>query len=448
MRFTVLAYGSASTVQANLAAFGFAILAILSTLHPIGSWRVGRVQAVSILVLAGLVGYAAFQTLPLAGLGLRQRRLEVGQREYRPGERNHLGRARHDARRAVVAGAAVPRLHSRAGLLPGRRRSAVAVAGARLFRRGLCGVRHRAGAALSRPTPLRTEKYYVGYLTATFVNRNTAGTFFGLALLLNLGLEFHELRKIRIASFVKKALDFDIGWRDKNALALVHAFCCLIVAMALFLTQSRGAVGATFIACVAAVALITTRRLTADKARRRIRQLGAATRRSSQACSSSSACSRCSPDARCIAWRSREARTGAGAPSPRRSRRSRTIGSSARGLAPSKTYFPLYRDSDCAGIFGVWERAHNFFLEGFLGLGLPFRRRPGDRLLGPDRRVHPRHSNPPPIPLHSGDRTCRADPRQPAFDRRFFAANSRRRRLFRRDHGGRNVTVSLGRGRE
>ena len=34
--------------------------------------------------------------------------------------------------------------------------------------------------------------------------------------------------------------------------------------------------------------------------------------------------------------------------------------------------FPVYRDSDCAGIFGVWERAHNLFLEGFLGLGLPF----------------------------------------------------------------------------
>ena len=68
--FTVLAYGSASTVQANFAAIVFAGLAIVSTLHPIGSLRVGRVHAVAILLLAGLVGYAAFQTLPLAGLDL------------------------------------------------------------------------------------------------------------------------------------------------------------------------------------------------------------------------------------------------------------------------------------------------------------------------------------------------------------------------------------------
>jgi hypothetical protein len=64
---TVLAYGSASTAQTNIAAIAFAILAILSTLHPIGSSRVGRVEAVSILLLAGLIGYAAFQAAPLAG---------------------------------------------------------------------------------------------------------------------------------------------------------------------------------------------------------------------------------------------------------------------------------------------------------------------------------------------------------------------------------------------
>jgi O-antigen ligase len=42
------------------------------------------------------------------------------------------------------------------------------------------------------------------------------------------------------------------------------------------------------------------------------------------------------------------------------------------GFGAFQDVFPVYRDSDCAGIFGVWERAHNFFLEGWLGLGLPF----------------------------------------------------------------------------
>jgi O-antigen ligase len=216
-----------------------------------------------------------------------------------------------------------------------------------------------------------TKKYYVGYLTATFVNRNTAGTFFGVALLLNLGLEFHELRKIHVASFVRKAFDFAIGWRDKNVLVLVHAFCCLIIAMALFLTQSRGAVGATFIACVVAVALMSTRRLTADKpgeefvnwrryatiiaglliviglfalfAGRSVYRMQEQGSEDSRWCAFSSTISAIKDN-----W---------------------IFGT---GLGAFQDVFPVYRDSDCAGIFGVWERAHNFFLEGWLGLGLPF----------------------------------------------------------------------------
>jgi O-antigen ligase len=42
------------------------------------------------------------------------------------------------------------------------------------------------------------------------------------------------------------------------------------------------------------------------------------------------------------------------------------------GVGAFQDVFPVYRDSDCAGIFGFWDRAHNFFLEGWLGLGLPF----------------------------------------------------------------------------
>ena len=141
--------------------------------------------------------------------------------------------------------------------------------------------------------------------------------------------------------------------------------------MALFLTQSRGAVGATFIACVVAVALISTRRLTAD-----------------------------TPSAEFVTWR-RYATIVIGLLvvvglfalfAGRTVYRMQEQGSEdARWCAFSSTIaaikdnwifgagfgafpdvFPVYRDSDCAGIFGVWDRANNFFLEGWLGLGLPF----------------------------------------------------------------------------
>jgi O-antigen ligase len=42
------------------------------------------------------------------------------------------------------------------------------------------------------------------------------------------------------------------------------------------------------------------------------------------------------------------------------------------GFGTFQDVFPVYRDSACAGVRGVWERAHNVFLEGWLGLGAPF----------------------------------------------------------------------------
>jgi len=48
-------------------------------------------------------------------------------------------------------------------------------------------------------------------------------------------------------------------------LVFLHVLFCVIVAGALFLTQSRGAVGASFVGAVAGVILITMRPVTADR---------------------------------------------------------------------------------------------------------------------------------------------------------------------------------------
>jgi O-antigen ligase len=41
------------------------------------------------------------------------------------------------------------------------------------------------------------------------------------------------------------------------------------------------------------------------------------------------------------------------------------------GFGTFEQVFPVYRDPEC-GLSGLWDRAHNVFLEGSLGLGLPF----------------------------------------------------------------------------
>jgi len=368
---TALAYGSASTVQSSFAAIAFAVLALLSISHPIGSLRVGRVQAVSILLLACLLGYAAFQALPLAGA-------DIANGAWKSIDEN-IGPALGTI--SVAPGMTLDALSSLA--LP-----FLAFISALVFFQGddealwlwralaYFGAAYAAFGILQElllPEQLLFEpkQYYVGYLTATFVNRNTAGTFFGIALLLNLGLEFHELRSIRIASFVKKALNFDIGWRDKNALVLIYALSCLNVGMALFLTQSRGAVGATFVACVAAAALITTRRLTADRPNGEFVSWHryAALAASLLVIVGLFALFAGRSVYRMEAQGGEDGRWCSFASTIEAIRDNSILGT---GLGAFQDVFPVYRDSDCAGIFGVWERAHNLFLEGFLGLGLPF----------------------------------------------------------------------------
>jgi O-antigen ligase len=41
------------------------------------------------------------------------------------------------------------------------------------------------------------------------------------------------------------------------------------------------------------------------------------------------------------------------------------------GFGTFEQVFSVYRNPEC-GISGIWDRAHNFFLEGYLGMGLPF----------------------------------------------------------------------------
>jgi O-antigen ligase len=368
---TVLGYGAASTVQVNLAAFGFAILAIFSTFRPIGGWRTARVQAVSIFVLAGLIGYAAFQAVPLPGLNLANGAWKSVSEIIGPvnGTISVAPGMTLDALTTL----ALPFLAFIAALafFQGDDQAlwlwrALAYFGAAYAAFGIAQELLFPDQLLFEP-----KKYYVGYLTATFVNRNTAGTFFGLALLLNLGLLFFELRKIRIVSFVKRALDFTVGWRDKEASALVHAFCCLIIAMALFLTQSRGAVGATFIALVVAIALMSTHRLTADQPRE---EFGAWRRYATIVAGLLVVVGLFALFAGRSIYRMQEQ----GSEDGRWCAFSSTIAAIkdnwlfGAGFGAFQDVFPVYRDSDCAGIFGVWERAHNFFLEGWLGLGLPF----------------------------------------------------------------------------
>ncbi len=368
---TVLAYGSASAVETNVSALAFALLALFSIGRPIVAAGARRAQLAAILLLAVLLLYAAVQALPLAGLDLANGAWKSIDEHINP----------TPGAISVAPGMTLDALTSLALPMLAFIASLAFFQGddeaARLWRAlALFGVGYAAFAILQEilfPEQLlfETKKYYVGSLTGSFVNRNTAGTFFGLALLLNFGLGFKALRKTRIKGFERWAAKIDLRWGDARTLVLLQALSCLVIVVALFLTQSRGAAGATFIACVVTIVTMASRPLTADHRKEApspwrgyaIAMTGvllvigifllfagrSAYRMAEQG----------GDDARWCAFGSTISAI----------RDNWLLGT---GFGAFQDVFPVYRDASCAGIFGVWERAHNFFLEGYLGLGVPF----------------------------------------------------------------------------
>jgi hypothetical protein len=368
---TVIGYGAASQVQSNMATLAFAIIAMLAVLRPVGAASIRRIHFVSILLLAGLLGYATFQATPLPDGEFANAAWKSINEEIGP-VHGTISVAPGTTLEALPA-LALPFLvfMSALALFQGDDEGLLLLRFLAYF-----GVAYAVFGVLQElflPEQLLFEpkKYYVGDLSATFVNRNTAGTFFGAAFILMLGLVFSELRKIRLNGFGGKLFNFEIGRRDKTARVLVHAFFCLIIMVALFLTRSRGAVGATFVSSVLAVVLMSVRQLTADKPsesfvnwRRYLAIAGSAAAIVGLFA--------------LFAGRSMYRMQAQGTEDPRWCSFASTIDAIkdnwalGSGFGAFQDVFPVYRNSDCLGTFGVWDKAHDFFLEGYLGLGLPF----------------------------------------------------------------------------
>ncbi|MDR9759496.1 O-antigen ligase family protein [Rhizobium redzepovicii] len=209
------------------------------------------------------------------------------------------------------------------------------------------------------------KQAYLDSLTAVFVNRNTAATFLGLGTLLMLTL---------VRDIARSCSNHPPGEPGRNTLLLkswiyMLLFCACFTA--LMLSRSRAGIFATFIAALIYFPWLAmnwngSRRYLkpAPQWRSMLKLLsaivfivvllsvfaGQAILRAQER--------RLEDDDRfCILpgiWRAILDHWLTGT-----------------GLGTFRTVFPAYRDSAC-GIFGIFDRAHNFYLEGFLGLGVLF----------------------------------------------------------------------------
>lgn len=213
------------------------------------------------------------------------------------------------------------------------------------------------------------KRHYTDSLTAVFVNRNSAATFLGCTLMLLAGL-IASLLAGRPPFKTFAAVALDEAKTRSDWLLLSYAAAVFVVVVALFLTKSRAGVASTGAGLVLMTLLMTAARRPGEPSgfRGRLSRIGQSlgitsifvlmaivlfgteTVRRAQI--------RGFDDARfCFygdIWRAGLDAWPFGT-----------------GAGTFQLAFAPYRNPEC-GIYGILDRAHNFYLEGFMTLGIAF----------------------------------------------------------------------------
>ncbi|MBC8129223.1 MAG: O-antigen ligase family protein [Rhizobiaceae bacterium] len=213
---------------------------------------------------------------------------------------------------------------------------------------------------------------YLDSLTGVFVNRNTAGTFLGVASLVGLTLAVSRIRRVHgprpLSTFFSDARLSGYG-------GLLFVSAMVLCLLAVFLTKSRGAMFATALAYLFVVPSLTVSRL--DRAGQEGQEdKAASTRRllkrfavSALVIAAVVAIFGGQAIARMEARGLDVARLCVYAATADMVRDNWLFGT---GFGTFDLALPAYRRPDCGTAYDVYLRAHNSFLEGLAGLGILF----------------------------------------------------------------------------
>ena len=365
--FSALAFGSVDPLTTNAEVILFAGLALAFGWAPFESTSLARLHAVALILLALLLAYLIWQAKAPAPAWANPAWTFL--RSWLP-----EARATVSAAPGMTLGAlsplALPFFVFLSALSIAQRHGEAEILWRRLAHFGAVYAAFALFQEAFFPGQLMfsAKTHYMGAVTGSFVNRNTAGTFLGLALLLNLSLLLKALRRIDFDKWLWGSLASALPAGEKPGTLALRSLTVLMVAVALFLTQSRGAIVSSFVAVLLAVAL-TAFPVAAAPAR------GAAWRRAAalggglllvvalfSLFGERAAYRLQEADGQDGRWCSFGSTLQAISATP-------WLGS---GFGAFQDVYPAFRTAACAGINGVWERAHNGFLEGYLGLGAPF----------------------------------------------------------------------------
>ncbi|SFB51014.1 O-antigen ligase like membrane protein [Rhizobium sp. NFR07] len=370
----LLNYGAADLLIVTLFIFPiFAILLVLLVTREIPSHLVPTV-CVALTILLGSAAWIAFQTIPLPG-----------------GLYAHPAWKEAEALVPEVRGTiSVTPADDRAGYLRIAAPFGVFLCGLYLFstderaRRALTFIAVAGGVmsfgsilqfVFAPSTLLFAKKIaYLDSLTGVFVNRNTAATFFGLLLLVEVAQARRATQAIEFRRIAKR---FEEGRRLspelRSQVAIAGLYLCLTLScvVALLLTKSRAGIGASFIAVILLIVLASWGP--------RMRLPGRSQSRGPSAGRGASLIGGLIIILVFLAFGGRvlwRAQVQGGDDGRfciipgiwALVRDNFPLGS---GLSSFIEVFPAYRDYRC-GITGVWDMAHNFYLEGLVTLGIAF----------------------------------------------------------------------------
>lgn len=218
------------------------------------------------------------------------------------------------------------------------------------------------------------KRFYAGSLTAPFVNRNTAGTFYGLVSLVLAARAFIAMRKVDFAHLMLGAPRNP----ERERLSAGHillAACFVASLVALFLTRSRGAVGSTFAAFILFVPLLATVASGARTSRygvKLVRKVGFKRLLVPvSAFASVVLVGLIFADRALFRAEVQGLEDGRFCVAPAILKAIKENQWTGTGFGTFRAFFPALRDPLC-GISFIWDKAHNVYLEAYLGLGAMF----------------------------------------------------------------------------
>src|SRR5262245_43910770 len=105
------------------------------------------------------------------------------------------------------------------------------------------------------------KKHYPGSFTGTFINPNTAATYFGLMLLLAVAVALRQLDDVHLSRLFLARSRWSMHEQRRLKAFVIYAMAAFIFALALLLTKSRGGIASSLVGVAAFTAVLVFLRL-------------------------------------------------------------------------------------------------------------------------------------------------------------------------------------------